>query len=159
MNQDKSGHGKTNKCCTSRVPRPVKNKKTSSSLSNKDHANKENDDSKNEITEKNISHSNTTLDGGETTTKTPAGYVAARLRSYSALRRGQWRKDNRRSVNNENNPDTSLVEVSSPLGEISFNPRAAETDTDGDEDILWKMSRQHHSVEKEDFQDSIVSQL
>ena len=105
---------------------------------------------------------NPTHDGNETIDKTPADCIAARIRSFSALRRSQWRKNNKgRSIStcNNENPSTSPVDGRSPLGEVSFNPTAMEIDTGSDEDILWKMSRHCSPGEKGDLQDSNVSEI
>ena len=133
-----------------------------SSFSNKEHENKENHNNESQIVEKStcMSPLNPTHDGNETVVKTPAGCIAARIRSYSTVRRSQWRKNNKgRSISNNKNPSTSPVDGRSPLGEVSFNPTAMEIDTDSDEDILWKMSRHCSPGEKGDLQDSNVSEI
>ena len=94
--------------------------------------------------------------------KAPADCIASRIRSLSALRRSQWRKNNkghRKSTCNNENPSTSPVNERSPLGEVSFNPTAMEIDTNSDEDILWKMSRHRSPGEKGDLQDPNVSEI
>ena len=83
--------------------------------------------------------------------KTPANCIAARIRSYSALRQSQWRKNNiGQSVN-------SVANARSPLEEISFNPKVMEIESDDDEDVLWKMSQQSSSEGKDDVDEPMVS--
>lgn len=85
--------------------------------------------------------------------KTPANCIAARIRSYSALRQSQWRKNNiGRSVN-------SVANARSPLEEISFNPKVMEIESDDDEDVLWKMSQQSSSEGKDDVDEPISDDL
>ena len=59
---------------------------------------------------------------------------------------------------NDNDNAKSPTNARSPLGEVSFNPRAMEADTESDEDILWNMSRHCSSGEKENMHDSSVSE-
>ena len=103
---------------------------------------------------------NPTHNGNETIAKTPADCIAARIRSFSALRRSQWRKNNKGcSISNNENPRTPPIDARSPLAEVSSNPTAMEIDADSDEDILWKMSTYCSPGEKEDLQDSNVSEI
>ena len=114
--------------------------------------NKENDN-ESQVVEESTCYKNASPNGNETIPKTPAGCVAARIRSYSALRRSQWKKNNKgqHSVNDNENVSSP---VRSPLEEVSFNPRAMKESHESDEDILWKMSRHQMS---EDMLNSSVS--
>jgi len=105
--------------------------------------------------EKNASPLNTAPDSSGTIPKTPAGCIAARIRSYSALRRSQWKKKKNQELSvSDKESAMPPSNTRSPLGEVSFNPRTMEGDTDSDEDILWKMSRRQSAQEKENVQDS-----
>lgn len=103
---------------------------------------------------------NATCGDHEVISKTPAGCIAARIRSYSALRRRQCKKNNREwhyasDTVNGKSPLTSALE------EVSFNSRVREEGHDSDEDILWRMSRCPQTQEDEQnvsvSQDFIVS--
>ena len=110
--------------------------------------------------EKNASPLNTAPDSNGTIPKTPAGCIAARIRSYSALRRSQWKKKKNQELRvSDKESAMSPSNTRSPLGEVSFNPRTMEGDTDSDEDILWKMSRRQSAREKENVQDSNVGRI
>ena len=110
--------------------------------------------------EKNASPLNTAPDSSGTIPKTPAGCIAARIRSYSALRRSQWKKKKNQELSvSDKESAMPPSNTRSPLGEVSFNPRTMEGDTDSDEDILWKMSRRQSAREKENVQDSNVGKI
>ena len=110
--------------------------------------------------EKNASPLNTAPDSNETIPKTPAGCIAARIRSYSALRRSQWKKKKNQELSvSDKESAMPPSNTRSPLGEVSFNPKTMEGDTDSDEDILWKMSRRQSAREKENVQDSNVGKI
>ena len=120
--------------------------KRASSLSNTGCRSKENGNKRHENLGSSMSHVSgiCSVEDSEPVTKTPADCMAARIRSYSALRCSQWRKNNnRQTVNRLEN-----AAARSPLEELSCNPRAMEIDTDNDEDVLWKMSRQFCLGEK-----------
>lgn len=142
---------KASQCCPRKnVPRNTsKDSNTTSLLSNTGCMGNENDCIIYQAIETSMSHLNDTV--GDDCTKTPANCVAARIRSYSALRQSQWRKNNiGRSVN-------SVANVRSPLEEVSFNPKVREIESDDDEDALWKMSQQSSSEAKDDEDEPMVS--
>lgn len=96
--------------------------------------------------------------GSETVPKTPAGCIAARIRSYSALRRSQWKKNGQVcSDGDKENTPCFPANTMSPLEEISNSLMETEvennsdltSDVESDEDVLWKMSRRDIG-EKED---------
>lgn len=142
---------KSNKCCPRKnVPRNTfKDSNATSLLCNTGYIGKENDCVTYQAINTSMSHLNDTV--GDDCAKTPANCVAARIRSYSALRQSQWRKNNiGRSVN-------GVANARSPLGEVSVNPKVMEIESDDDEDVLWKMSQQNSSEGKDDVDEPMVS--
>lgn len=156
---------KSRKGPVSRIPRRCANNnkneyKTTSSPSNNSDKNdaKDNDDQRSPSLEKSV-NLNDVSDGKEIIPTTPAGCIAARIRSYSALRRSQWKKNGKdcSSDSNKENTCCSPAKTMSLLEETDCDPMSTEvennsdlsSENESDEDILWKMSRRHCS-EKED---------
>lgn len=142
---------KASKCCPRKNVRrnTFKDSNTASLLSNTGCLGNENDCIIHQAIETSVSRLNDTV--VDDCPKTPANCIAARIRSYSALRQSQWRKNNiGRSVN-------SVANARSPLEEISFNPKVMEIESDDDEDVLWKMSQQSSSEGKDDVDEPMVS--
>ena len=167
---------KSRKVPVSRIPRRYannnknKHKTTSSPSNNRDKNDaKDNDDHRSPSLEKSV-HLTDVSDGKETIPPTPAGCIAARIRSYSALRRSQWRKKGKdcSSDNNKENTCCSPAKTMSPSEESACDPMLTEventcssdlsSENESDEDILWKMSRRHCS-EKEDVVHTKVSEI
>ena len=147
---------KSSKGPKSRIPRKCANKnrnqdKTSSpsNKSDKDNA-KDSHNIKSPSLEKS-GNLNAATDGSEAIPKTPAGCIAARIRSYSALRRSQWKKKSNdcSSDSNKENACCSPAKTRSPLEDTDCVPMSTEvenisdlsSENESDEDILWKMSR------------------
>ncbi|KAL9964553.1 hypothetical protein ACROYT_G028208 [Oculina patagonica] len=166
VNHEKGDRTKTSKGNVSRIPRRCNNNnnngnnKTALSPANKKLVKntKENDNNQNHRAhrspslEKSVSDLNAVPVGSETVPKTPAGCIAARIRSYSALRRSQWKKNGQVcSAGEKENIACSPANTTSPLKEISHSLLAMEqdnnselnSDVESDEDVLWKMSRKH----------------
>lgn len=108
--------------------------------------------------EESDSNLNSVPDGNETVPKTPAGCIAARIRSYSALRRSQWKKNGHVCSDGDKESTPCFpANTMSPLQEISNSLMETEvennsdltSDVESDEDVLWKMSRRDIG-EKED---------
>lgn len=153
------GNIKSNECrARKNMPESTfEDNKRASSLSNTGCRSKENGNKRHENLGSSMSHVSgiCSVEDSEPVTKTPADCMAARIRSYSALRRSQWRKNNnRQTVNRLEN-----AAARSPLEELSCNPRAMEIDTDNDEDVLWKMSRQFCLGEKCNSEQPMVDDL
>lgn len=158
----------------SRIPRRCtnhnknKDKTTSSPSNNRDKSNeKDNDSNRSPSSEKSV-NLNDVPDGNETIPTTPAGCIAARIRSYSALRRSQRKKKTNNcsySESSKENTSCSPVKTMSPLGETGCGPVSVELENspdlslenESDEDVLWKMSRRHCSEESEDMAHANVS--
>lgn len=173
VNHGKGDPTKSSKGPVSRLPRRCANNnnnknKTALSTSNKSDMNnaKDNDNNRSLSLEKNVSYLNAVPDSNETVPKTPVGCIAARIRSYSALRRSQWkRKSKDCSDSNKENVCCSPANTS-PLGETGCGPMTTEvennsdlsSEVESDEDILWKMNRRH-SDEKEDMAPTKVSEF
>ena len=165
---------KSRKGPVSRIPRRCakndKNKhKTTSSPSNNSDKNetKDNDDHQSPSLEKS-GNLNDVPEGKETIPKTPAGCIAARIRSYSALRCSQRKKKGKdcSSDINKENALCSPAKTMSLLEETGCDPMSTEvennsdlsSENESDDDILWKMSRTHCS-EKEDMAHAKVSKI
>ena len=165
---------KSRKGPLSRIPRRCANNnknehKTTSSPSNNSDKNdaKDNDDQRSPSLEKSV-NLNDVFDGKEIIPTTPAGCIAARIRSYSALRRSQWKKNGKdcSSDSNKENTCCSPAKTMSLLEETDCDPMSTEvennsdlsSENESDEDILWKMSRRHCS-EKEDMSHAKVSEI
>lgn len=110
---------------------------------------------------------NDVSDGKETIPTTPADCIAARIRSYSALRRSQWKKGKDCSSDcNKENALCSPAKTMSPLEETGCGPISTEvennsdfsSENESDEDILWKMSRRQCD-EKDDMTYAKVSEI
>ena len=159
----------------SRIPRRCANKNknqdktTSSPLNNSDKNNaKDNDYNRSPSLEESV-NLNALSDGIETIPKTPAGCIAARIRSYSALRRSQWKKRSKdcSGDSNKENACCSPAKNMSPLEETGCGPVSAEVENnsdlsseyESDEDILWKMSRRHCNEEEKDIAHAKVSEI
>lgn len=172
VNHGKGDPTKSSKGPVSRLPRRCANNdnnknKTALSTSNKSDMNnaKDNDNNRSLSLEKSV-NLNAVSDGNETVPKTPAGCIAARIRSYSALRCSQWKKKSKDcSDSNKENACCSPANTS-PLGETGCGPMTMEvennsdlsSEVESDEDILWKMNRRH-SDEKEDMAPTKVSEF
>ena len=141
---------KASKCAPRKnVPRNTFKDSNTSLLSNTRCMGNEKDCTIHQAIETSVSRLNDTV--VDDCANTPANCIAARIRSYSALRQSQWRKNNiGRSVN-------SVANARSPLEEISFNPKVMEIESDDDEDVLWKMSQQSSSEGKDDVDEPMVS--
>jgi len=150
----------------SRIPRRCannsKNKdKTTLSPSNNSDENdaKDKENSQSPSLEKSINLNAAVSDSSETVPKTPAGCIAARIRSYSALRRSQWKKktNNCSSDSNKENACCSPAKTMSPLEETGCGLLSTEmennsdlsSENESDEDVLWKMSRRHCNEEED----------
>ena len=176
VNHDKGDPTKSSKGPVSRLPRRCTNNtnnknKTALSTSKKSDKNnaKDSDNNRSPSLEKSVSYLNAVPDGNETIPKTPAGCIAARIRSYSALRRSQWKKSKKSkdcSDGNKENACCSPPNTTSPLGETGCGLMTTEvennsdlsSENESDEDILWKMSRRHCN-EKEDMAPAKVSEI
>ena len=127
--------------------------------SSKKHINKENHQESQNVDYRSPAL-NATCGDHEVISKTPAGCIAARIRSYSALRRSQCKKNNR-EWHYASDTVNGKSPLTSPLEEVSFNSRVREEGHDSDEDILWRMSRCPQTQEDEQnvsvSQDFIVS--
>ena len=153
----------------SRIPRRCannnKNKdETTSSPSNTSYKNnaKDNDVNRSPSLEKSVNLN--VPDSNETIPTTP-GCIAARIRSYSALRRSQCkRKTNNCSTDsNKENACCSPPKTMSPLEETGCGPEVVNnsdlsSESESDEDILWKMSRRNFNQE-EDMAHAKVSEI
>lgn len=157
LNRDKGGHSKT---YASKIPRPHvshnNDQKAAKSQSNNDVENSiKESDKRSPSSEESESDLYVIPDANGTVPKTPAGCIAARIRSYSALRRSQWKKKDGAS-SNVDKENTSCSPIStrarSPLGEAMEEEKEKESDLtsdmESDDDILWKMSR--YNGQKED---------
>lgn len=149
---------KSRKGPVSRIPRRYanKNKHTTASPSNNSDKNnaKDHDDHRSPSLEKSV-NLNDVPEGKETIPTTPAGCIAARIRSYSALRHSQRKKKGKdcRSDSNKENTLCSPAKTLTPLEETGHYPMSTEvennsdlsSENESDDDILWKMSRTHCS--------------
>ena len=124
----------------SRIPRRCANKnknqdKTTSSPSNNSDKNnaKDNDYNRSPSLEESV-NLNALSDGIETIPKTPAGCIAARIRSYSALRRSQWKKRSKdcSGDSNKENACCSPAKNMSPLEETGCGPLSTEVENNSD---------------------------
>lgn len=154
-NNVKSGRSRTNRIPT----RNIKENKRVLLNSSKKHINKENHQESQNADYRSPAL-NATCGDHEEISKTPAGCIAARIRSYSALRRSQCKKNNR-EWHYASDTVNGKSPLTSPLEEVSFNSRVREEGHDSDEDILWRMSRCPQTQEDEQnvsvSQDFIVS--
>ena len=161
---------KSRKGPVSRIPRRCanKNKHTTASPSNNSDKNnaKDHDDHRSPSLEKSV-NLNDVPEGKETVPPTPAGCIAARIRSYSALRRSQQKKKGKDCGSDSNKENTlcSPAKTLSPLEETGHDPMSTEvennsdlSENESDEDILWKMTRRHCSG-KEDMAHTKVSKI
>lgn len=177
INRDKRDRTKSSKNHLSRIPRRCGNKnndQTDLSPSGKKLVNdtKYNDNNKKNITytspslEKSVSNSNSVPDGNEMVPKTP-GCIAARIRSYSALRHSQRKKTGQVcSDEDQENSCCSPINTMSPSGEISHNQIVENnnnseliSDVESDEDILWKMSKRHIDKNEDMIPHAKVSEI
>lgn len=163
---------KSRKGPVSRIPRRCanKNKHTTTSPSNNSDKNdaKDNDDHRSPSLEKSV-NLNDVPACKETIPTTPAGCIAARIRSYSALCRSQRRKKKSKDCSSDSNKENTLcspAKTMSPVEETGHDPMSTEvennsdlsSENESDEDILWKMTRRHCS-EMEDMAHTKVSKI
>jgi len=165
---DKGDLTKSIKGTVSRIPRKCayknRNQDKTSSPSNKSHKGnaKDSHDIRTPSLEKS-GNLNAVTDGSEAIPKTPAGCIAARIRSYSALRRSQRKKKSNdcSSDSNKENTCCSPAKTRSPLDETDCVPMSTEvenisdlsSENESDEDILWKMSRRQCNQEEDMLDD------
>lgn len=183
IKRDRRDRTKSSKDHVSRIPKRCSNNnkdnnKTDLSPSKKLVYNqKDNDNSQKNITyrspslEKSVSNLNSVPDGNETVPKTPAGCIAARIRSYSALRRSQRKtKGQVCSDEDKENLCCSPTNTMSTSGEISHNQITGTevensnnseliSDVESDEDILWKMSKRHIDKNEDMIPHAKVSEI
>lgn len=140
------------------------NKKTAKSQPNREVVNNENHAGKGSPS---LEKNDGVPDDNIVDPKTPAGCIAARIKSYSAFRRSQKKNQVRSDVDKENascSPVdlaavTSLPEEVSPSSITKGEEKESElnSDPESDEDILWRISRSCNVQKEDSMPDSKVS--
>lgn len=156
LDQDQGGGSKSHARKVSRCMSHNNNKKTAKSQPNREVVNSENHAGKGSPS---LEKNDGVPDDNIVDPKTPAGCIAARIKSYSAFRRSQKKNQVRSDVDKENascspvDPAavTSLPEEVSPSSITMGEEKESElnSDPERDEDILWRISRSCN-VQKED---------
>lgn len=138
------------------------NKKTAKSQPNREVVNSENHAGKGSPS---LEKNDGVPDDNIVDPKTPAGCIAARIKSYSAFRRSQKKNQVRSDVDKENascspvDPAavTSLPEEVSPSSITTGEEKESELNSESDKDILWRISRSCNVQKEDSTPDSDVS--